>query len=126
MLAGTRDLRVGLPGLAWALVPCMGGLRRLACRVTGEVSADLFLNGEVLDAASAHAKGLLDRVLDEDADLEQLCRDMREFSPEAVLALRDLRLRRHGPIDSVVEARLFGQPFASGECQRRLRALLSG
>ena len=50
VLVGTSDVRLGLPGLAWALVPCLGGLRRLSCRLTSELCSDLFLGGEVLEA----------------------------------------------------------------------------
>jgi len=126
VLVGTPGLRLGLPGLAWALVPCMGGLRRLACRVAADVSSELFLKGEVLKAPQALSLGLIDRIADHPEDVDQLCRDLGEYSPSAVTAIRDLRLSRQGDIDADGEAWLFAQPFASGECQRRLRGLLSG
>ncbi|MBA3710178.1 MAG: enoyl-CoA hydratase/isomerase family protein, partial [Planctomycetes bacterium] len=37
VLIGSSDVRLGLPGLAWALVPCLGGLRRLSCRLPAEM-----------------------------------------------------------------------------------------
>ncbi len=125
VLVGRPNLKLGLPGLAWALVPCMGGLRRLACRVSETFSSDLFLKGEVLDAEQALAHGLIDRLARDHADIEALARDMGEYSPAAVLAIRDLRLARHGVIDSELGARMFAQPFVNGECQRRLKRLLA-
>ena len=88
VLVGRPNLRLGLPGLAWALVPCMGGLRRLACRVTESFSSELFLNGEVLDAERAFAHGLVDRIAMRNEDIEALASDMADFSVSAVQAIR--------------------------------------
>lgn len=126
VLVGKRNLRLGMPGLAWALVPCMGGLRRLACRVSESFSSDLFLNGDVIDADQALAHGLIDRIVLDSQDIESLASEMGEYSRSAVQALRGLRLARHGVIDARLGARMFSQPFASGECQRRLKLLLAG
>ncbi len=127
LLIGEPGVRLGLPGLAWALVPCLGGLRRLHQRVGAEVSRDLFLRGQVLDGASAKDVGLLDRIVGPDADLTPLIETVNDFTPSAVAAIRDLRLRHHGPADAhseAIEADMFAQSFANGECQRRLRSLL--
>ena len=126
VLLGAHDVRLGLPGLAWALVPCMGGLRRLACRASEQFSSDLFLNGDVLDAERALAHRLIDRVIASDQEAYALAIAMSEYSPSAVRAIRSLRLDRHGMIDADIGARMFSQPFVSGECQKRLRGLLAG
>jgi enoyl-CoA hydratase len=122
VLVGTPDVRLGLPGLAWALVPCLGGLRRLSCRLSSELCSELFLGGEVLEAPKALEVGLLDRV--SDAPLERFASAFAEFSPSAVNAIRGVRLDKQGRIDADSEADLFAQPFASGECQKRLKRLL--
>ena len=57
---------------------------------------------------------------------KRLARDMGEYSPSAVRAIRALRLARQGTIDAALGARMFAQPFAKGECQRRLKQLLAG
>jgi enoyl-CoA hydratase/carnithine racemase len=124
VLVGTSDVRLGLPGLAWALVPCLGGLRRLSCRLSSELCSELFLGGEVLEAPKALEVGLLDRV--SDAPLERFAAGFGEFSSSAVAAIRGVRLERQGRIDADSEADLFAQPFASGECQKRLKKLLGG
>ncbi len=123
VLIGTSDVRLGLPGLAWALVPCLGGLRRLSCRLSSELCSELFLGGEVLEAQKALESGLLDRLTD--GPIERFVAAFSEFSPSAVNAVRGVRLDRQGSIDRESEAELFAQPFASGECQKRLRKLLT-
>jgi enoyl-CoA hydratase len=125
LLVGGPNVSLGLPGLAWALVPCMGGLRRLACRVSESFSSELFLNGEVLDAGRAMAHGLINRIEPDEQALDRFVAQMAEWSPSAVAAVRSLRLDHQGVIDSCVGSRMFSQPFASGECQRRLKALLA-
>ena len=127
LLVGAPGVRIGLPGLAWALVPCLGGLRRLHQRVGPEVSSDLFLRGHMLDAESALHAGLLNRIVLEDQEVTQLANSVADFSASAVSAIRELRLRHHGPADAsseTIEADLFAQSFTNGECQRRLRSLL--
>lgn len=125
-LVASPEVRLGLPGLAWAMVPCAGGLRRLAQRVTSETTSRLFLNGEVLDGTAAARIGLIDRLGDAPFACEKLAAALAEFSPSAVEAIRGLRLARQGAIDASAEADLFAQPFTSGECPKRLRALLGG
>jgi enoyl-CoA hydratase/carnithine racemase len=124
VLVGATDVRLGLPGLAWAMVPCLGGLRRLAVRLSKDLCSELFLGGEVLDAQQALEAGLLDRIADE--GVERLVLGFGEFPPGAVAAIRSIRLERQGRIDDRAEAELFAQPFASGECQKRLKKLLAG
>lgn len=125
VLVASPDLRLGLPGLAWAMVPCLGGLRRLSCRLPPKVCNDLFLGGMMMDALQARAAGLIDRICCDRRSLSSLVRDLGEFPPGAVAAIRSIRLRRYGSLDPDREADHFAQPFASGECQRRLRMLLA-
>jgi 3-hydroxypropionyl-coenzyme A dehydratase len=126
VLVANPDIRLGLPGLAWALVPCMGGLRRLACRAGERFSSELFLQGAVLSGKQALKERLIDRIVSDGQQVNALAMEMGAYSPSAVAAIRSLRLERQGRIDSGVGARMFSLPFASGECQRRLKALLAG
>ncbi len=125
VVAGQGSARVGLPGLAWALVPCMGGLARLGARVAAGTTSRLFLNGDVLAAPEAERLHLIDRHIGSSAEVDDLARDMAEWSPAAVAAIRSLRIARRLRIDSDAEAALFAQPFATGECQKRLKGLLA-
>jgi enoyl-CoA hydratase len=124
LMVGTTDVRLGLPGLAWALVPCLGGLRRLSCRLSSALCSELFLGGEVLEAEQALGAGLLNRISDD--PLLTFAAGFGDYSSSAVHAIRSVRLERQGRIDRDAEAELFAQPFATGECQKRLRRLLTG
>jgi enoyl-CoA hydratase/carnithine racemase len=125
VLVGTNEVRLGLPGLAWAMVPCMGGLRRLSQRIGTEKATRLFLSGDVLDGREAAQYGLLDRIVDDPLEIDPIANMLNEYSPSAVQAIRSLRLDRLGKQDAEAEVALFTQPFLTGECQRRLRGLLS-
>jgi enoyl-CoA hydratase/carnithine racemase len=103
----------------------MGGLRRLSMRIGGERATRLFLSGDVMDGRNALHVGLLNRILSDVLEVETLAKEMNEFGPSAIQALREMRLSRMGPQDCEAEVALFAQPFATGECQRRLKALLS-
>ena len=123
ILIADPAVRIGLPGLAWALMPCLGGLRRLAGRVGKDLASDLLLRGTVLDGQGALAAGLVDRLVVGENGLACLLQDFADFPPGAVRAIRELRLGRHGIQDIDTEAELFAQPFIHGECQKRLRML---
>lgn len=126
VITATPNVRVGLPGLAWALVPCMGGLRRMACRASERFSSELFLQGAVLGVQQSLREHLIDRLVTDEAQVATLAHDMSEYDTSAVRAIRSLRLERQGKIDPLTGSRMFSLPFASGECQRRLKALLAG
>lgn len=126
VITATPDVRIGMPGLAWALVPCMGGLRRMACRASERFSSELFLHGAVLGAEQSLREHLIDRVITDEGQLTDLARAMGDYSSDAVQAIRSLRLGRQGRIDPLTGSHMFSLPFASGECQRRLKALLAG
>lgn len=126
IITATPDIRLGLPGLAWAMVPCMGGLRRMACRASEHFSSELFLQGAVLGAEKSLREHLIDRIVYDDRQVLELAREMSEYSASAVQAIRSLRLARQGRIDALTGSHMFSLPFASGECQRRLKALLAG
>jgi enoyl-CoA hydratase/carnithine racemase len=125
IILASKDVRIGLPGLAWALVPCMGGLRRLACRASEQFSSELFLQGSVLTAQEALHEQLIDRIVDAESAVTTLAKDMGNYSSSAVQAIRAIRLEKQGKINAEIGAQMFSLPFASGECQKRLKTLLN-
>lgn len=124
VITAERDARLGLPGLAWALVPCLGGLRRLVRRVGPHVTSELFLRGEVLTGHHALAVKLIDRICGPHESPAHLICELSDYSLSAIHAIRSLRLVSQECSDIEVEAAHFSQPFSGGECQRRLRDLL--
>ena len=124
VIIGSTEVRLGLPGLAWGLLPGLGGLRRLAGRVPSHICLGMFLRGQILNGRQALRHGLLDRLMAHEDSLDKLVADLREFPPGAIAALRELRQQRLAPGDTEEEIRNFAEPFVGGECQRRLRRLL--
>jgi enoyl-CoA hydratase/carnithine racemase len=122
IIIATPQASFGLPGLALALLPCLGGLRRLGCRLPPGLGTRMFLGGQLLDGRQAWAAGLADRLADDHHLAAAAVLDHRDWTVSAVRAIRSLRLDRQGPIDPGPEADLFARAFADGECQRRLRA----
>ncbi len=119
ILAGPRA-RFGLPGLALGLMPCMGGLRRLAARCGPGVVRDLFLAGRHLGPRQALRHGLANRVVGPAMGAEECAHRWGRWEAGAVHAIRGIRLHRIGHVDAGIESDLFAHGFATGECQRRI------
>lgn len=122
--AGPRA-QFGMPGLAYALLPVMGGVRRLGARCSPTLARRVFLGGEIINRAQAIACHLVQRPFACDSDLERVLVEAHEWSPSAVQAIRDLRLRDYCMSDARQVATTFAQGFYSGECQRRLLSLMA-
>jgi enoyl-CoA hydratase/carnithine racemase len=66
----TADCKVGLPEIAFGIVPDVGGTTRLV-RAVGPVKAkELVLLGHLIGAREAQRLGLVTEVADDEADLE--------------------------------------------------------
>jgi enoyl-CoA hydratase len=97
------DARLGQPEIKLGLIPGGGGTQRLP-RLVGNGRAMLLnLTGEFVDAATAHAWGLVERVVPvaelEDAALE-VAGQIAAQSPHAVAVLRELaRTTRDLPLE---------------------------
>lgn len=119
------DSFVGIPGLAWSLMPSMGGLQRLMARTHFVFAQDAFLTGKIFDCEEALEHGMVNHLLDrEHDDLDALLHDFSEFSSTAVSNIRSLRLEKQGLIKPKVNAELFAEPFMRGEVQVRLQELI--
>ncbi len=123
VVVGPASVRVGLPGLVLGMMPGFGSLDRIRQRLGADRCRRLFLNGDILDGRQAIEWGLMDRLVQDTDEVVRLAINLGEFGPSAVQAIRSLRLSQRGASDDL--ALLFAAPFASGECQRRLRQLLS-
>ncbi len=124
LLCALPGTRIGMPGLAWALLPVMGGVRRLGTRCTPDLAQRIFLGGDILDRDQALEKHLIHRGIASEDELGTLIGEAREWGLSAVLAIRDLRLRQYGQSDARQQAGIFAYGFYSGECQRRIHELI--
>jgi enoyl-CoA hydratase len=66
-----RGARFGLPEVTRGLLAAAGGLTRLPRRIPYRVAMEIALTGQPIDAAEAWRLGLLNRVVDDGAALEQ-------------------------------------------------------
>ncbi|MND37779.1 Fatty acid oxidation complex subunit alpha [compost metagenome] len=74
------DARLGLPEVRLGLLPGAGGTQRLPRLVGVEAALEMMLDGQPLDARKGHALGLVDRLVEPDADLlAQACGFAREL-----------------------------------------------
>jgi len=117
---GMPEVRVGIPSVIHAaLLP----------RLIGQSAAAwLLLTGEAIDAATAHAWGLVHRVVERAQLDEAVARcgaDLATLGP-AVLRQQEAMLRAWEtlPLDDAIAAsvREFGRAFATGEPQRYMQA----
>jgi enoyl-CoA hydratase len=90
MRIGSERARFGLPEVKLGLIPGAGGTQRLPRLVGRGRALDVILTGRQLDAAEAHAIGLIDRLVEhgqaESAALE-VARELASFSLPALRAV---------------------------------------
>ena len=118
------DLRVAaegarflLPEVGHGVIPDTGGVGRLFQICGHGVASDLVLTGRVMDAAEAHAHGVVSRVVPADA-LDDTARDMAEriaAAPAATVrvARRVIRHLAEPEIRSSMAEELIGQTYLS-------------
>ena len=125
----TNKARFGQPEVNLGLIPGFGGTQRLA-RVIGEGRAlELILTGQMIDAATAHGWGLVNRVTEESAldSARQLAGEILGKGPLAVgLAIDAVRIGGSMAIDDALEfeAALFGVAFATEDMKEGTSAFL--
>ncbi len=124
MIWASNESFVGLPGLAWSLMPCMGGLQRIMARSHFLMAQEAFLTGRMFDAQEAYNHALIDHILNDDDNLDVLFESFAQFSTTAVSNIRSLRMEKQGIIVAKLNAELFAEPFCSGETQERLHQLI--
>ncbi|KAB2834478.1 MAG: hypothetical protein F9K51_01815, partial [Candidatus Dadabacteria bacterium] len=64
--ANTRKTALGLDQIEFGLIPCAGGMLRLAKLIGTKETLDMILTGETLDPHSAKQMGILDEVVPEE------------------------------------------------------------
>ena len=97
LVVASATARFALPETKWGMVPDVGGTTRLARRIGRARAADLILSGREIDAATAEAWGLVNRLCDAgqaEATALGLAADIAACAPtatrEALTVLRAL------------------------------------
>jgi enoyl-CoA hydratase/carnithine racemase len=130
LVVAARSTRLSMPFVALGLVPEAASSLLLPRLIGQQRAAELLLLGKPFDAATAHALGLVNRVVD-DAELlteaRSLARALAQQPPGALAATRSLLRGDPAQILARIEeeARIFGAQLASEEFRTRVRAFLS-
>jgi enoyl-CoA hydratase/carnithine racemase len=128
---GSERASFGLPEVKLGLIPGAGGTQRLPRLVGRGRALDIMLTGRPLDAAEAHAIGLVERLVapgEAEAAALVLARELRELSQPALHAVvrsvdiaADLSLNAGLDRERSEEQRLFD----SGEAREGIAAFLA-
>jgi enoyl-CoA hydratase/carnithine racemase len=120
---GMPEVRVGLPSVVEAaLIPRLVGLGR---------ARELLMLGETIDAETALAFGLVERVVEADAldrEVEKILDALSAAGPQAVRAQKALmRTWEELPVDAAIAAGIdaFVRAFETGEPKRMLSAFVN-
>ena len=130
LIVAARGAQLSLPFVALGLVPEAGSSLLLPRLIGQQRAAELLFLGQPFDAATAHRLGLVNRVAEEGALLEEaraLARAVAQQPPEAIAATRRLLRGDSGELLARIEeeARIFGAQLQSEEFRARVRAFLS-
>lgn len=130
LIYASENARLGLPETGLALVPGFGGTQRLPRLVGPQLAREMIFTGDLLDAATAKARGLVIDVLPREKLLEharKVAEKIASRGPLAVAAAK--RLVRQGAaleLDAAnrLEQHAFGDLFATRDTQEGLAAYL--
>ncbi|MBV8342291.1 MAG: enoyl-CoA hydratase/isomerase family protein [Gammaproteobacteria bacterium] len=130
LVVAARTAQFALPFVALGLVPEAGSSLLLPRLIGQQRAAELLFLGKPFDAPTAHALGIVSRVVDESAlrdEAAALARGVAQQPPAALAATR--RLLRGDPQELLAriaeEARVFGAQLESEEFRAGIRAVLA-
>jgi enoyl-CoA hydratase/carnithine racemase len=130
LIVAARGAQLSVPFVALGLVPEAGSSLLLPRLIGQQRAAELLFLGQPFDATTAHRFGLVNRVAEEGALLDEaraLARAVAQQPPEAIAATRRLLRGDSGELLARIEeeARIFGAQLQSEELRARVRAFLS-
>jgi len=88
LIVASESAQFGQPEINLGLLPGAGGTQRLTRAVGKAVAMDVILSGRFLSAREAYAAGLVSRVVEREAWLEEAKRVARTIAEKSPLALR--------------------------------------
>jgi enoyl-CoA hydratase/carnithine racemase len=127
---GAASARFGLPEVKLALIPGAGGTQRLPRLVGRGRALDIILTGRQVEAAEAHAIGLIDRLVEDgraEAEALEIARELAGFSLPALRAvIRTADAAADLPLHDGIayEAREEQELFDAGEAREGIAAFL--
>ncbi|MFA7475355.1 MAG: enoyl-CoA hydratase-related protein, partial [Castellaniella sp.] len=88
LVVAARDARFGLPEVRRGLVPGSGGMLRLPSRIPYHVAMEAVLTGEAFGAERLHQLGLVNRLAEPGAALDEALAMARVIAANGPLAVR--------------------------------------
>ncbi len=126
----SEKAKLGLPEITLGVIPGFGGTQRLA-RLAGRAAAlELTLTGAMIDAARAHALGLVTRVVAPDkldAEVDALADQLAASAPYALRGiLETILIGGENGIEAGLdyEAKAFGLCFSTADMREGTQAFL--
>jgi len=126
----SEKAKLGLPEITLGLIPGFGGTQRLA-RLAGRAAAlELALTGTMIDAARAHALGLVTRVVAPDkldTEVDALADQLAASAPHALRGiLETILIGGENGIEAGLdyEAKAFGLCFSTADMREGTQAFL--
>ena len=129
IIASSKAL-LGQPEIDLGIIPGFGGTQRLARRVGAARARDLICTGRKIGAEEAHRIGLVDQVHAPEALRDAVETLASTLAAKAPAALREAKRAIARGIDTTleaglaIEARAFGDCFATADAREGLRAFL--
>lgn len=124
-LALACDIRICSPnatfGLAetkWAIIPGAGGTQRLPRAVPVGVAVEMILTGDPIDAQTAFAHGLVNRIVPADELMAEALRVARTIASRGPVAVRAAKRAIFVGLDRGLEAGLVEEQRSLAECLR--------
>lgn len=130
IIVAGRSAKFGQPEVQIGITPGGGATQRLTRAVGKFAAMRLMLTGEIIDAAEAHAIGLVSRLVDDDAVMPEalrLARLIAQAAPLAVRKTKELVLESMTvPLAAGLRAEraAFQLMFATRDKSERMRAFL--
>ena len=128
-IASTRA-KFGQPEVNLGIIAGFGGTQRLARKVPYGIAMELLLNAQMIDAAEAHRIGLVNRVVEPEALLEEAQNALKKILAVGPIAVAKTKQAIQKGLDLTLdeglaeETRLFGECFDTTDAREGVTAFL--
>lgn len=99
----SENARFGLPEVRWGLMPGAGGSQRLPRAIPLGMAMEMLLTGETIDASTAAACGLVNRVVPQEKLLDEAFAIARGIVRAAPLSVAAVRAAAYGGLELSLE-----------------------
>lgn len=122
--------KFGQPEVNLGIIAGFGGTQRLARKVPYGIAMELLLNAQMIDAAEAHRIGLVNRVVEPEALLEEATKSLKKILAVGPVAVANTKKAIQRGLDTDLdsglaeESRLFGECFGTQDAREGVTAFL--